>query len=46
MLEIEEDTQYGLAREAIADAIEVGDNIVIPCKNNFGFFFLIKQNMW
>jgi hypothetical protein len=29
MLEIEEDTQYGLAKEAIVDAIEVNDNIVI-----------------
>ncbi len=46
MLEIEENTQYGLARKAIANVVEVDDNIVIPCENNFGICFLIKQNMW
>jgi hypothetical protein len=51
MLEIKEDTQYGLVREVIIDAIEVGDNIVVPCKSGIGkqfwfFFFVINQNMW
>jgi hypothetical protein len=36
MLEIKEDTQYGLAKEAIVDVIEVNDNIVIPCKSGNG----------
>ncbi len=31
MLEIEEDTQYGPIGEAIANVVEVGDNIVVPC---------------
>jgi hypothetical protein len=45
MLEIEEDTQYGLARGAIVDAVEVGGNIAIPCKSENGKqFWLLFSN--
>jgi len=43
MLEIEEDTQYGLAKEAIVDVIEVNDNIVIPCKSGNGKYFFQRH---
>jgi hypothetical protein len=38
MLEIDEETKYKAGREAIVDgeAIDIGDNIVVPCESEDG----------
>ncbi len=47
MLEMEEETEYGPRGKDIANGINVGDNIAVPCEtrmeNSFDFYSMIKQ---
>ncbi len=36
MLEMEEETKYGLRGEVIVDGVTIGDNIVVPCESRNG----------
>ncbi len=36
MLEMEEETKYGLGGEVIANGVTIGDNIVVPCESRNG----------
>jgi hypothetical protein len=36
MLEMEEETKYGLRGEVIADGVTIGENIIVPCESRNG----------